>query len=342
VVVDVGIPTLGDSPYILEAVESVFAQTLTSWRLVISENGGGSAAVREALDPYLRDPRVHHRVIGERVGRGENHTRLVRAGHAPYVGILHDDDRWSPEFLERHVRFLELHPTCGFVFSGHTVIDAEGRQRGRKKLVLEEGIHPTATVLPPLYRRNFIGVPTVLVRRTAYEAVGARYKEVISCDHEMWLRLAARFDVGCIAAWDAAYRIHPAQTSSRRNRLAQEEFEIFHAVEDLPIPRYVRRRVHSEAHVRCALDAAERAERETSLHHLALAMRTDPRSALRPSIVGRSLATLATLATGSPGRRTLTAVRARRWEKGGADGFLDAERPATQGADRATGLTRST
>src|SRR5262245_45992679 len=121
-IVDVGIPTLGNCPYIFEAIESVLSQTFTAWRLVISENGTGNPLLRRRLEPYLKDPRVNHLVTGEKVGLGTNHNNIIRAGSAPYVGILHDDDRWQPEFLERRVAFLEAQRTCGFVFSGHVVI----------------------------------------------------------------------------------------------------------------------------------------------------------------------------------------------------------------------------
>ena len=39
VIVDVGIPTLGNSPFLAETIESVLAQTLSTWRLMISEIG---------------------------------------------------------------------------------------------------------------------------------------------------------------------------------------------------------------------------------------------------------------------------------------------------------------
>ena len=32
--------------------------------------------------------------------------------------MLHDDDRWDPEFLARRLAFLEEEPECGFVFAG--------------------------------------------------------------------------------------------------------------------------------------------------------------------------------------------------------------------------------
>jgi hypothetical protein len=47
--VDVGIPTLGNCPYIVEAIESVLSQTFTAWRLVISENGTGNPRLRRRL-----------------------------------------------------------------------------------------------------------------------------------------------------------------------------------------------------------------------------------------------------------------------------------------------------
>ena len=121
--VDIGIPTLGDSPYLVETIESVFAQTHTEWTLTISENGPGLPSVRRELEPFLSDPRVHHLITGQKLGRGSNHNVLIRRGSAPYVGIVHDDDRWHPDFLERRVAFMEEHPTCGFVYSGHIVID---------------------------------------------------------------------------------------------------------------------------------------------------------------------------------------------------------------------------
>src|SRR5262245_8119043 len=127
--VTVGIPTLGSLPLLVEAVESVFAQTFDRWELIVGENGVGDAEVEAALAPYVTEPRMTHVVTGERVGRGENWSNLIRAGSAPYVALLHDDDRWEPEFLDRRVAFLEAHPECGWVFSDYIVIDGDGTRR---------------------------------------------------------------------------------------------------------------------------------------------------------------------------------------------------------------------
>jgi hypothetical protein len=314
--VDVGIPTIGTSDYLVEAVESVLAQTLTSWRLVIRENGPGLDRIREALEPYLGDPRVQHVVSGVRTGRGQNWTQLIQAGSAPYVGLLHDDDRWAPGFLERRVEFLEQNLSCGYVFSGYVVIDSSGRPKGRVRPRLASGVHASASVLPRLYADNFVGVTTVLVRRSAYEAVGSTFKEHWNLDHEMWLRLAAHFDVGCLDQWDADYRHHPAQTSAARDQLGEKHLESLDLVADLPLSPALQRKVRAMSHTRCALDAIERGDRGSATRHLKSAVRTDPLSLIRPRVLIRMVTAAAALAAGDRGRRAVTRSRKRRWESG--------------------------
>ena len=84
--VDVANPTCGRPEYLVEAIESVLAQTLPEWRLTVSEDGPGSDAVAAAMAPYLSDACVRYVVTGQRLGAARHMTRLIRAGTAPYVG----------------------------------------------------------------------------------------------------------------------------------------------------------------------------------------------------------------------------------------------------------------
>jgi hypothetical protein len=312
--VDVGIPTLGSLPHLIESIESVLAQTLPTWRLVISENGPGEDDVRKALAPYLEDPRVHHVITGKRVGRGENWTNLIRAGSAPYVGLLHDDDRWEPGFLERRVAFLEDHPACGFAFSEYVVIDGEGKRVAGSRLKLTEGVQSSSALFPDLYERMVIAAPTVLVRRTAYEAVGATYKEIIFSDHEMWIRLSASFDSGFLRVHDAEYRFHEEQTSSTRVGKAAESLAVLEAVDDLPVPSSLRRPIKAEAMIWVALDAIELGSREEAKRYLKRAVSTGGLTLLRPRIAARLCVAVTALATGRVGRAAVAQMRERRWQ----------------------------
>jgi hypothetical protein len=320
-VVDVGIPAIGGSrlPYLIEAVESVLGQTFADWRLLVSEDGAGSDEFRRALAAYTDDPRVTHRVVGKRIGIGQNFTTLIRSGQARYVAILNDDDRWEPEYLERRVAFLDRHPNCGLVFSGATIIDDDGVAIGTTALGLPAGSHTPVNVLPLLFQANFMPAPSVLVRRSAYERVGATYSDRIFSDHEMWLHIATHFDVGCLAIWDAHYRMHSSQTvSKRRLELGRHRLELLAAAEDIPVSDAVRREAHARAHVVCALDAVEAGDRGRALRHVEDALRTHSVALLRPTTAARIALALGASALGARGRRALTRVRERRWATSGA------------------------
>ena len=103
-VVDVGVPTWGRPQYLRETIESVLAQTFQRWRLTVSENGPGDEEIRAIVEPYLDDSRVRHVPTGSEISAPENATRAIEAGDAPFVALLHDDDRWDPEFLARGSR----------------------------------------------------------------------------------------------------------------------------------------------------------------------------------------------------------------------------------------------
>jgi glycosyltransferase involved in cell wall biosynthesis len=125
--VDIGIPTFQRPDFLKEAVESILAQTLQRWRLVVSEDGPGGGEVEHAMERYLSDPRVRYRAHRTHVGVVHNKNELLGDAKAPYVAVLDDDDRWDPDFLARRLTFLEQHPECGFVFSGFVEIDETGR-----------------------------------------------------------------------------------------------------------------------------------------------------------------------------------------------------------------------
>src|SRR5256885_9827395 len=97
ILVDVGMPTVGRATYLAEAVGSALGQTCSAIRVTVGENGPGVPEVRDALAPFSGDGRLQHLVHGVDLGPARNYT-LVAEGSAPYLAILHDDDRWAPEF----------------------------------------------------------------------------------------------------------------------------------------------------------------------------------------------------------------------------------------------------
>lgn len=181
--------------------------------------------IRLAVAPYLGDSRICYSATGSRVGAPANKTRLIRSGTAPYVALLDDDDLWKPWFLERQLEFLDEHPDVAFVFCANDVVDESGKENGRSRVALPDGVHRPGDFVPRLLEHNPVATPTVVVRRTAYESVGAELDDRLQTnyDYDMWIRLATRYRVGYRGSWDASYRHHSGQSTLKQRSLRASE-----------------------------------------------------------------------------------------------------------------------
>ena len=209
VTVDIGLTAYRRATYICEAIESVIAQTHTSWELAICDNGIGSSEVEDAVKPYLSDPRVSYRPTGRDLSLSENWTTALNLGSGPYVAVLNDDDRWHPDFLEARVKALEAHPDCGFAFSGWVDINADGVVTDRSTLRFAEGVVSRNELADVLVHENPVVPPAIVLRRAACEAVGAYFGDTFQyCDWELWARIVTRFPAYYLARRDNDYRRH--------------------------------------------------------------------------------------------------------------------------------------
>ena len=232
--VDVAITAYRHARYVGEAIESVLAQTLGEWKLTIFENGPGGGEIERAVAPYLSDPRVAYRSSGAELTVDANFTRAIRHGAAEYVALLHDDDRWHPDFLAARVAALDANPECAFAFSGWVQIDEHGVAGELSPLRFADGVLSRGDLARALVERNPVVAATALVRRSAYEAVGAAFDgRFLFCDWEMWARLAARFPAFYLARRDADFRRHLESNTFATREEPERLLELVDHVEGL-------------------------------------------------------------------------------------------------------------
>jgi glycosyltransferase involved in cell wall biosynthesis len=314
VAIDVGMPAWRHSPYLEQAIASVERQTLTSWRLHISQDGHPEATV-EDLVATRRDPRIVYSATGRARGAAGNKSLLIRSGNAQFVAVLDHDDVWKPDFLRRRVEFLETDSTCAFVFSPLTVIDAEGNVVARGPRLLADGIYSSSDVVPLLLSWNGIPGGSVVARRSAYEDVGAEFCDFLprTYDYEMWVRLALQFPAGYLGLWDTYWRRHGANASGRLSG-CDEEYERLVSHLSRMVSRQrpellpgddVWRGKLSALLLMTSLEAATLGERRTARRYLSQAIRRDLRGAFR----GRMLAAALTIGLGRPGASIVAVAR---------------------------------
>ena len=314
--VDVGIPVYQRADYVGAAIESVLAQSYRRWRLTVSEDGPTTHALRGVIEPYLADERVRYVSTGRRLGLAEHKSSLAAGGHGEYLALLDDDDTWLADWLARRVDFLETNDDCVLAWGGHLDIDRTGTELVRSAFPFTGGVHSSREFVQVMMRGNVVATPSVLMRREAYVRAGNTFDAsfVHINDYELWLRLGVRGPVGFLPVHDSAYRVHPGQMSSRRDRALDHLRLIDHLDDllrqadlDLRLSRAARRRQKADRFLSAALDAAEQGNTRIAASRIRSAAGLDPRALVST----RGLGAIAATVGGRTVRRRIGALRPR-------------------------------
>jgi GT2 family glycosyltransferase len=210
--VSVIIPTYNRAYLVSQAIESVLAQTYTSYEIIVI-NDGSPDNTKEVLDKYADKITALHQE-NQGVAAARNAGLKVAVGR--YIAFLDDDDLWLPNKLEKQIAYLESNPNIGLVYSDMFCFD-------------ENGVLPhtwsQANPTPPvqecwiLFVRNFIPMPSVVVRRECLNQIGLFDNTVIPCeDYDMWLRLIEKFPVHFLNEPLVRYRRSPDSLQKNEER----------------------------------------------------------------------------------------------------------------------------
>jgi len=209
VTVSVVLPVWNRAAQVGQAIDSVRAQTLADWELLVVDDGSTDdldpVAARYGADSRIRFIRRPH----EGVGAARNAGLAQARGR--YVAWLDSDDTWTPEHLRVTVAFMQD--------QGHRAAYdiLELRRPGRPP-----GFRTLAGGREFLVNGNHIGQPVLIHERSLVAEVGG-YDEQLprTVDFDFILRMSAATDfgfapfVGCIVNHDPAdlsriTRSHPA------------------------------------------------------------------------------------------------------------------------------------
>ena len=102
--VTVVIPTYNRMPLIVEAVQSVIAQTYSNWELFVVDDGSTDETV-DAIK-YINDDRIHVIELKHEGIIGPLRNTGALAGKGEWISFLDSDDIWMPQKLELQIEAL--------------------------------------------------------------------------------------------------------------------------------------------------------------------------------------------------------------------------------------------
>ncbi len=214
-------PAYNVAPYIGQCIESVQAQTLSDWEMIIVDDAS-SDDTAQAVRKYLADPRIKFLQNERNMGAGFTRNRALDAAQGEWIAVLDADDWYAPERLEKLTAFAErmhadmvadlqvYYTEWGSVYAVSWATHARPPRQPRC-FTVEEVIqaHPS---IKPLIRAEFL------------HEKGVRYAEHIrkSQDYAFYLEIllkGARFAL--LPEPMYYYRVHPNTVTTRYDPIVE-------------------------------------------------------------------------------------------------------------------------
>ena len=126
--ISIVLPVYNGERYLRESIESVIAQTYTTWELLILDDCSTDRSAEIAKEYEKKDSRIHYY-------RNERNLRLPRnlnkgfsLAKGNYLTWTSDDNRFRPNALEKMYLTLASDGKAQFVFASCRVIDGDGKE----------------------------------------------------------------------------------------------------------------------------------------------------------------------------------------------------------------------
>jgi len=169
--VSVLMPSYNYARYLPASIESVLSQSYSDLELIITDDCSTDES-REVVEHFRRlDKRVvpvlHD--VNHGLARARNSGLAVSSGE--FVALCDADDVWLPNKLKTQMDCFRAQPELGLVHCDSAIIDGEGKLTGERfsSLLHRKGQAKSGNLFEVLCERNFLCVPTVILRREAIQ-----------------------------------------------------------------------------------------------------------------------------------------------------------------------------
>jgi glycosyltransferase involved in cell wall biosynthesis len=187
--VSVIIPAYQAAEHIASALESVLAQTFSSYEIVVINDGSSDTPqLLEVLRPY--QDRIRYL---EQHNQGPSAARNagIRAAEGSYVAFLDSDDYWSPSYLAEQIQVLEGPPTRDLVYCNAQRV---GPLAGRWPTCMDASPSQGPVNFESLIREQCTVLTSFTVARRQAVLDAGLFDPAFrrSEDFDLWLRMAHR------------------------------------------------------------------------------------------------------------------------------------------------------
>lgn len=179
-------------------VESILKQSRTNFELVLSDDCSNDGTYEKLLLLAEEDSRIRVIKTPKNMGMAGNANFAVMNSTGAYIALLHHDDIYRHDLLEKWAEILDKYPTALFVFNsygrfGQNEIDGEPMPGDLfdGRWLLEHYLFP---------RWGCLIRGTAMIRRAAWQKCGGMQEKFgLLADIDLWMRLSMLGGVGYVS-----------------------------------------------------------------------------------------------------------------------------------------------
>jgi glycosyltransferase involved in cell wall biosynthesis len=198
-----------------ETIRSVLMQDLgkDQMQIEVVDDGSSDGNVKELVE-QLGKGRIEYFRKEHNEGSLANFETCINRARGKLIHLLHGDDKVRNGYYNKIGELFEKHPNVGAAFCRYTTIDNSGKVLwDHGKEMNEDGV--LNDWLYKIGSRQRLQYCTISVKREVYEKLGGFYGVTYGEDWEMWVRIAAHYDVAYTPQILAEYRVHNNSISYR-------------------------------------------------------------------------------------------------------------------------------
>lgn len=218
--VSIIMPSWNTARFIEESIKSVLAQTYKNWELLIVDDCS-TDDTDEKVRPFTADERVKYFKLEQNGGAALARNFAIRKAEGEWIAFLDSDDLWSPEKLERQLKFMNGN---GYVFSYHEYekIDEDSEPLG----IYVSG--PKKVTKGKMYRYGYPGCLTFMYSAKFFGEI--QIKDIKkNNDYAILLKLCKKANCYLLKENLAKYRIRKKSIShDKLSKKLKSHYDLFH------------------------------------------------------------------------------------------------------------------